>query len=79
MPKCVYKGHSVRSGRVCPEDVKVEAVRNFEQPTTKTQVRSFLGLTGYYRRFIPKYSTVAAPLTDLTRKNQPNVVEWSPS
>ena len=78
MPECVYLGHSVGSGRVCPEDVKVEAIGNFEQPTTKTQVHSFLGLTGYYRRFIPEYSAVAAPLTDLIRKNQPNAVDWSP-
>ena len=79
MPECVYLGHSVGSGRVRPEDVKLEAVHNFEQPTTKTQVRTFLGLTGYYRWFIPQYSAVAAPLTDLTRKSLPNRVEWSPA
>ena len=62
----------------CLESAKIEAVRNFEQPTTKTRVRSFLGLTGYYRKFIPDYATLAAPLTDLTRKTKPNQVAWIP-
>ena len=55
MAKCGYLGHVIGSGKVCPESAKSEAVRKFEQPTTKTRVRSFLGLTGYYRKFIPDY------------------------
>ncbi len=39
-------------------------------------VRAFLGLTGYYRRFIPDFASVAVPLTNLTRKNVPNHVPW---
>ena len=76
--ECVYLGHVVGSGEVCPEAAKIDAVKNFEQPATKSQVRSFLGLTGYYRKFIPGYATVAVPLTDLTRKAKPNQVPWSP-
>ena len=45
-------------------------------PKTKMQLRSFLGLAGYYRRFVPSYATVAAPLTDLLRKGAPNKLEW---
>ena len=45
--------------------------------TTKKQVRAFLGLTGYYRKFIPHYATVAATLTDLTKKFAPNSIAWS--
>ncbi len=52
----------------------MEAVR----AGTKTQVRAFLGLAGYYRCFIPNFSSLAAPLTDLTRKGQPERVIWSP-
>ena len=78
MPECAYLGHVIRSGTICPQSAKIEAVRNFEQPTTKTKVRSFLGLTGYYRKFIPDYATLAAPLTDLTRKTKPNQVVWTP-
>ena len=74
---CVYLGHLVGGGMVQPEAAKVEAVRNFPVPTTKKQVRTFLGLSGYYRRFIPQYASIALPLTDLTRKSSPNEVIWT--
>ena len=77
MKQCVYLGHVVGNGMTQPEVSKVEVVQSFARLETKTQVRGFLGLTGYYRRFIPDYATVAAPLTDLTRKSAPNVVQWS--
>ena len=44
---------------------------------TKKQVRSFLGLVGYYRKFIPNFSQRAAVLTDLTRGKNPSKVKWS--
>ena len=77
MADCVYLGHVVGSGTVRPELSKVEAVETFPKPETKKQVRAFLGLTGYYRKFIPDYSTIATPLTDLTRKRGPNSIVWS--
>ena len=46
-------------------------------PKTKKDVRAFLGLTGYYRKFIPEYATLAAPLTELTKNEQPNRLVWS--
>ena len=55
---------------------KVSKVVEAPQPKTKTQLRAFLGLAGYYRRFVPSYATVAAPLTDLLRKGSPNKLEW---
>ena len=76
MKQCVYLGHVVGNGMVQPEGSKVNAVKSFPQPETKHQVRGFLGLTGYYRRFIPDYAAIATPLTDLTRKSSPNVVVW---
>ena len=78
MAECGYLGHVIGSGKVRPEVAKIQAVKNFEQPTSKTRVRSFLGLTGYYRKFIPDYATLGAPLTDLTRKTKPNRVAWTP-
>ena len=56
-----------------------ENVRNIEGATrlkTKKQVRAFIGLTGYYRDFISNYAAKAEPLTDLTKKGQPNKVSW---
>ena len=46
-------------------------------PNTKKQDRTFLGLTGYYRRFIKNYASISAALSDLTRSKQPNVVKWT--
>ena len=61
---------------VCSRSCKVKALKEYERPKTKKQVRAFLGLYGYYRRFIPSFSTVANSLTELTRKNKENVVKW---
>ena len=75
--ECVYLGHIVGSGTVRPEEDKTAAVRQFPTPETKKAVRSFLGLTGYYRRFVENYSAVAVPLTNLTKKNSPHKVVWT--
>ena len=77
MLQCVYLGHVVGNGVVKLEVGKLEAVQKFPRPTSKRQVRGFLGLTGYYRKFIPNYAALALPLTDLTRKNAPSQVQWS--
>ncbi len=73
-----YLGFQVGRGLIKPQQKKVEAVHAAPRPTTKTQVRAFLGLAGYYRCFIPNFSSLAAPLTDLTRKGQPERVVWNP-
>ncbi|XP_063955624.1 uncharacterized protein LOC135154209 [Lytechinus pictus] len=73
----LYLGFVLGGGSVRPEPAKIEAVVNSAQPVTKTDVRAFLGLTGYYRKFIPNYSKVATPLTDLTKKSEPRLVKWN--
>ena len=45
---------------------KIEAVRDWDRPTTVTEIRSFLGLVGYYKRFIKNFFKIAAPLTRLS-------------
>ena len=74
--KCVYLGYVVGSGTIESMECKVLAVQRFTQPRTKKQVRSFLGLCGYYRKFIPEFSTVASPLSDLTKKSMSKSVKW---
>lgn len=55
MPEFIYFGHRVDSGKVCPEDVKVQVIRGFTQPTTKRQVRAFLGITGSLSLVMPPW------------------------
>jgi len=52
------------------DPAKIEAIMNWERPKTPTEIRSFLGLAGYYRRFVQDFSRIATPLTKLTRKNE---------
>jgi len=52
------------------DPTKIEAVKNWEVPKTPTEVRQFLGLAGYYRRFIENFSKVAQPMTLLTQKGK---------
>ena len=51
---------------------------SFESPQTKKKVKAFLGVTSYYRTFIPSFANIATPLTDLIQKNCPNRVVWTP-
>ena len=74
-----YLGHIIGKGKIRPMQCKVDTVQAFTQPTTKKQVRVFTGLCGYYRRFIPIFSTIATPLTELTRKIMDNKVKWMPT
>ncbi len=74
-----YLGYQVGRGLIKPQEKKVAAILSAPRPTSKTQVRAFLGLAGYYRCFIPNFSSLAAPLTDLTRKGQPEIVPWGPT
>ncbi|GAU40284.1 hypothetical protein TSUD_60750 [Trifolium subterraneum] len=63
-----FLGHVISQGGVSVDPSKVEAVLNWERPRTVSEIRSFLGLAGYYRRFILGFSEIALPLTRLTRK-----------
>ncbi|GBN28082.1 Transposon Tf2-9 polyprotein [Araneus ventricosus] len=75
--KVEFLGHVVENGTVRPSVAKTIAVKKFPVPTTVKQVQSFLGLTGYFRKFIPAYSKIAKPLSDLIRSDNPFVFEQS--
>ena len=74
MQQCTYLGFVVGSGLLKPEVDKLQAIKQLSIPKTKRDVRIFLGITGYYHKFIANYATAAAPLTDLSKKNLPNQV-----
>ena len=63
-----FLGHMVSASRVSVNPEKVEAVMSWERPKSVFEIRSFLGLAGYYRRFIEDFSRIAALITRLTRK-----------
>jgi hypothetical protein len=64
-----YLGHMVSSHGVFPETSKIQAIIDWPQPKTITELRGFLGLTGFYRKFIKGYASIALPLTSLLRKD----------
>ena len=63
-----YLGYHLGRGQVRPLVDKTTAIATCPRPKTKKEVRRFLGLAGYYRRFISAFAELTSPLTDLTRK-----------
>ena len=63
-----FLGHVVGQGHVRPVTAKVKAITDFPTPTGKRQLMRFLGMSGYYRKFCPNFSSIAAPLTQLLKK-----------
>ncbi len=72
-----YLGFHLGHGQVRPQIDKTAAIAACPRPKTKKEVRQFLGLAGYYRRFIPDYSELTSLLTDLTKKEVPDTVPWT--
>ena len=64
-----YLGHIVGQGQVKPIDAKISAISSFPKPENKKQLMRFLGMSGYYRKFCPNFSSITEPLTQLLRKN----------
>ena len=75
--RCEFLGHMVGEGKVSPAECKVQALKEYQQPQTKKGIRQFLGLAGYYRRFIKEYADHSYFLTESTKKSAPERVVWS--
>ncbi|GJX82984.1 putative reverse transcriptase domain-containing protein [Tanacetum coccineum] len=65
-----FLGHVIDSRGIHVDPAKIKAVKDWASPTTPTEIRQFLGLTGYYQRFIEGFLKIAKPLTELTQKNK---------
>ena len=74
MDRVQFLGHVISKEGITVDPMKIEAVSKWPAPTGVTKIRSFLGLAGYYRRFVEGFSSLAAPLTALTKKNKK--FEW---
>jgi hypothetical protein len=70
-----FLGHAISSEGIAVDPSKVHDVLDWEPPKSVHQVRSFLGLAGYYRRFIPNFSKISKPITELLKKGTKYV--WS--
>jgi len=71
MDEVQFLGHVISAQGIAVDPAKVEAVVKWESPKSATEIRSFVGLAGYYKRFIEGFSKIVVPLTLLTRKDQP--------
>ncbi|KAK7929500.1 hypothetical protein WMY93_005895 [Mugilogobius chulae] len=67
-----YLGYTIGFGKIKPQVQKMEAICSFPVPTTKKKVRGFIGLVGWYRKFIPQFADRSAILNDLTKNSAPN-------
>ena len=65
-----FLGHIVSEEGSLPDPKNIEKVKDLKRPKTVKEIRRFLGMTGFYRKFVKSYSTIAAPLTELTKKDK---------
>ncbi|XP_062081059.1 uncharacterized mitochondrial protein AtMg00860-like [Humulus lupulus] len=75
LSEVAFLGHIVTNGGIKIDPAKVVAVKEWPRPKKAFKVRSFLGLAGYYRRFVEGFLKIATPLTELTRKNIKHLVK----
>ncbi|KAK1645170.1 hypothetical protein QYE76_062975 [Lolium multiflorum] len=70
-----FLGHILSAGGIAVDPAKIKTVAEWKAPTTQTKVRAFLGLAGYYRRFVEGFSSIARPMTQLLKKDKK--FEWT--
>jgi hypothetical protein len=76
LKEVLFLGHVISTGGIAIDPSKVQEVLDWMSPKSVTQIRSFLGLAGYYHQFIPNFSKIAKPMTQLLEKQAK--FKWSP-
>merc|ERR1711911_534299 len=74
--QCNFLGHTLSADGVKVNEDKIKSINNFQHPTNVKSVRSFLGLAGFYRKFIKNFATIASPITDLLKEKTEFI--WGP-
>ena len=74
-----YIGYEVGEGRLSVPEARIKSIQAITKPQTISQLRSFLGTIGYYRRFVPQFAKHSAELTPATKKGMPKSIVWSPT
>ena len=74
--KLIFLGHIITINGIAPDPAKIEKVQHYPVPQNKTNVRAFVGLASYYRRFVKSFATIAKPLHNLTKRSA--IFEWKP-
>jgi len=74
LEKVAFIGHALTADGVAVDPAKIEAILEWKQPKNVTDIRSFLGLAGYNRRFVENFSKIAKPMTELLKKGVPFVL-----
>jgi hypothetical protein len=77
MKQIAFLGHVISKGGISVDPSKVQNVLSWNAPTSVSDIQSFLGLTGYYRRFIKGFSKISKPMTELLEKDKK--FEWMPA
>nr|GFC46405.1 putative reverse transcriptase domain-containing protein [Tanacetum cinerariifolium] len=76
IPKVQFLGHVIDSQGIHVDPAKIEYVKDWASPKSPTEIRQFLGLAGYYRRFIEGFSKIAKPMTKLTQKKEAKILSY---
>lgn len=75
--KIDFLGHTIKGDNISPQVESIDRIVDMPRPQSKKQVRSFLGAVNYYRKVMPHCAELMAPLSDLTRRQSSNTVNWT--